>query len=145
MQDRDKPRLNVLRTLLAEVTNAAKTSQPIKTDMQLLSLLRKRAAAAKAASAEFKGAGREDLVEAEEKQAGIMEEYAGGVETTSLEDIQSAVTQTVGEMKDAAMGKAVGMGEVLKKLLGPGGSLEGKPVEKSEVARVVKEAVGKPS
>ena len=46
MKAKDTPRLNVLRALLADVTNSAKTSNPIKTDMQLLSLLRKRAAAA---------------------------------------------------------------------------------------------------
>jgi len=142
MKEKDTARLNVLRTLLAEVTNAAKTSNPIKSDMQLLSLLRKRAAAAKTASEEFKSAGRQDLVEKEGQQARIMEEYAGGVETMSAESITEAVTKTVEEVKAAAAGKAVQMGDVLKKLLAPGGNLEGKPVEKSEVAKIVKELLG---
>ncbi|EMC93236.1 hypothetical protein BAUCODRAFT_26560 [Baudoinia panamericana UAMH 10762] len=142
MQEKDKPRLNVLRNVLAEVTNAAKTNSPIKTDMQLLSLLRKRAAAAKTASEEFKSAGRQDLVEQEEKQAEIMEEYAGSVQTMGMEQIKEAVSGVVEEMKAAASGKAVNMGDVLKKLLAPGGSLDGKAVERSEVARMVKEAVG---
>lgn len=138
MKEKDTSRLNVLRALLAEVTNSAKTSNPIKTDMQLLSVLRKRAAAAKTARAEFETAGRQDLVEQEDKQAAIMDEYAGGVETTSESDVRDAVSKVVEELKAAASGKA-NMGDVLKKLLAPGGSLDGKPVDKSQVAKVVKE------
>ncbi|KAK6396926.1 hypothetical protein LTR65_007424 [Meristemomyces frigidus] len=143
MKAKDASRLSVLRALLAEVTNSAKTSTPIKTDMQLLSILRKRAAAAKTARAEFESAGRQDLVEQEDKQAAIIEEYAGGVETTSESDIRDAVSKVVGEVKAAAAGK-VNMGDVLKKLLAPGGSLDGKPVEKSQVAKAVKEVLAQP-
>ncbi|KAK5111504.1 hypothetical protein LTR85_011852 [Meristemomyces frigidus] len=143
MKAKDTSRLNVLRALLAEVTNSAKTSNPIKTDMQLLSLLRKRAAAAKTARAEFESAGRQDLVEQEDKQAAVLDEYAGGVETTSESDVREAVSKVVEEVKAAAAGKA-NMGDVLKKLLAPGGSLAGKPVEKSQVAKVVKEILAQP-
>ena len=142
MQQKDKPRLNVLRSLLADVTNAAKTSSPIQSDMQLLSLLRKRAAAAQSAKAEFAGAGRQDLVEQEEQQAAVLEEYAGGVQTMGLDHIRDVVQKVVEEGKAAASGKALNMGDVLKKLLGAGGSLEGKNVERSEVARVVKQVLG---
>ncbi|TKA79081.1 hypothetical protein B0A55_02520 [Friedmanniomyces simplex] len=126
MQQKDKPRLAIVRSLLADVTNAAKTSSPVQTDMQLLSLLRKRATAAQTAKAEFAGAGRQDLVEQEEQQAKV------------LEDVRDAVQRVVEEGKAvlAAGGKAANMGDVLKKLLGAGGSLEGKNVERSEVARV---------
>ncbi|KAI7090650.1 hypothetical protein KC356_g1309 [Hortaea werneckii] len=142
MQQKDTPRLNVLRALLAEVTSSAKSPNPIKTDLQLLSVLRKRAAAAKAARAEFEKAGRQDLVDREDGQASIIDEYAGGVETMSVEDVKVAVEKTIAEAKEAAQGKAVQMGEVMKKILGPGGALEGKPVEKSEVARLVKDILG---
>ncbi|KAK3678377.1 hypothetical protein LTR78_001674 [Recurvomyces mirabilis] len=145
MQQKDKPRLNVLRGVLAEVTNAAKTNKPIQSDMQLLSLLRKRAAAAKTASAEFSSAGRQDLVETEEQQARIMEDYAGGVEVMSGEGLREAVQKVVEEVKRAAGGKATSMGDVLKRLIGPGGTLDGKPVEKVEVSRLVKEMMGKAS
>jgi len=140
MKAKDTNRLNVLRALLAEVTNQAKTSNPFKTDMQLVSLLRKRAAAAKSAGAEFKAAGRQDLVEQEDRQAAVMEEYAGSVETMSESDIRNAVSEAVEEIRAAAEGK-VNMGDVLKKLLAPGGSLDGKPVERSEVAKLVKNAL----
>lgn len=140
MKEKDSNRLNVLRGLLAEVTNAAKTNNPIKSDMQLLSLLRKRAASAKQASTEFKSAGRQDLVESEEKQAKVLEEYAGDVETMSNDDIRDVVMEVVEDLKAQQTGK-LNMGDVLKKLLAPGGRLDGKPVERSEVARLVKEVL----
>ncbi|KAK4893602.1 hypothetical protein LTR27_008069 [Elasticomyces elasticus] len=142
MQQKDKPRLNVLRSLLADVTNAAKTSSPIQSDMQMLSLLRKRLAAAEAAKKEFDGAGRKDLVEQEDAQAKVLENYMGGVETMGADSISEAVKAVVEEGKAAASGKVMVMGDVLKKLLGAGGSLEGKNVERSEVARVVKQMLG---
>lgn len=142
MKEKDTNRLNVLRGLLAEVTNAAKTNNPVKTDMQLLSMLKKRAATAKQASGEFKSAGRDDLVEKEEDQVKVLEEYAGDVKTLSTDDIRDAVMKTVDEAKaqQSAPGK-INMGDILKRLLAPGGILDGKPVEKAEVARIVKEVL----
>lgn len=139
MKEKDKARLNVLRAILADVTNSAKTSNPIKTDMQLLSLLRKRASAAKVASTEFKAAGREDLVNQEEEQASIMNEYASSVATMSESDIRNSVTAVVEEAKAKAMEAKVNMGDIIKKVLGPGGILEGKNVDKSHVVKIVKE------
>lgn len=68
-----------------------------------------------------------------------MEEYASGVETMSENDIRTAVTKVVEEAKAKAMEAKVNMGEIIKKVLGPGGTLEGKNVDKSQVARIVKE------
>lgn len=140
MKEKDTNRLAVLRGLLADVTNAAKTSTPLTKDIQVLSLLRKRAASAKAASDEFKAAGRDDLVEREESQAKVLEEYAGSVETMSLDEIRDVVIKKVDEAK-AQQGNKVNMGQVLKTLLGPGGVLDGKPVEKKEVTGIVKEVL----
>ena len=142
MKEKDTNRLNVLRGLLAEVTNAAKTNNPVKTDMQLLSMLKKRATSAKQASDEFKSAGRDDLVEKEEDQVKVLEEYAGDVKTLSTDDIRDAVMKTVDEAKaqQSAPGK-INMGDILKRLLAPGGILDGKPVDRAEVARIVKEVL----
>lgn len=141
MKEKDSNRLNVLRSLISDVTNAAKTNNPVKTDMQLLSILRKRAAAAKQASDEFSAAGRQDLVDRENGQAEILQEYAGNVETISEDDVRDVVMKVVDDLKSQQPGAKLNMGEVLKRLLGPGGSLDGKPVEKSEVAKIVKEVL----
>ncbi|KAI5366336.1 Putative aspartyl/glutamyl-tRNA amidotransferase subunit B, yqeY/Aim41 domain-containing protein [Septoria linicola] len=142
MKAKDTNRLNVLRGVIAEVTNSAKGSNPIKTDMQLLSVLRKKTAAAKAAQEEFKAAGRDDLVTKEQQQVEVLDEYADSVEMTGAEEIQNAVQTVVDQAKAAAENVKVNMGDVLKKVLGPGGSLEGKPVDRAEVARVVKRILG---
>ncbi|KAF2721473.1 GatB/YqeY domain-containing protein [Polychaeton citri CBS 116435] len=141
MRAKDTARLNVLRSILADVTNASKGPNAVKTDMQLLSILRKKSSAAKAAGEEFKSAGRQDLVDKEEGQAKILEEYAGGVELMREEEVREAVVKAVQDVM-AKGGDKIPMGEVMKNLLGPGGSLDGKPVEKAQVSRVVKEVVG---
>lgn len=128
--------MNVLRALIAEYTNAAKTSSPIKTNIQLLALLRKRIAASKSAAVEFSAANRSDLKDKEEAQITVLEEYAGGVETMDEADVTRIVGDLLGKMRTAA--HRVDIGTVLKTLFGPGGALDGKPVERGEVARVVK-------
>lgn len=140
MRQKDTARLNVLRSLLAEVTNAAKSPNPVKTDMQLLSMLRKRQAAAKAASEEFKAAGRQDLVEKEQGQVDILDEYAGGVETMAVEDVKAAIKSTIDELR--AKTPDLKAGPVMKAIFAPGGSLDGKNVEKSTVPGIVKELLG---
>lgn len=140
MRAKDTPRLNVLRSLLAEVTNLAKSPNPVKTDMQLLSMLKKRQAAAKAASIEFKAAGREDLVEKEQGQVDILDEYAGEVQTMAIEDVKAAIKSTIEELK--AKTPDLKAGPVMKAIFAPGGSLDGKNVEKSTVPGIVKELLG---
>lgn len=134
-------RLNVLRAIISETNNASKTSSPVKTDLQLLSLLRKRASASKEAGLQFAEANRNDLKEKEDAQVAILEEYAGKVETTSPEEIQDAVSETISLLQKD--GTKVEIGAVLKSLFAPGGALDGKPAEKSQVSAVAKELVSK--
>lgn len=140
MRAKDTARLNVVRGILSEVTNASKSSSPIKSDLQLLSMLKKRAAAAQNASKEFQDAGRSDLKDQEEAQIAILGEYAGEVKTMDGNEIKAIVTRAVNEMK--SNGGKVMMGDVLKRLLAAGGDFDGKPVEKAEVAVAVKQALG---
>lgn len=136
MQNKDSNRLSVLRALLSQTLNASKTSNPINTDMQMLALLRKSVNASKAASDEFKSAGRQDLADKENLQIGIMEEYAGDVTVMSQEDIRAAVEKVIQTMQSE--GGKVAMGDVLKKLFSPE-VLGDQAVEKGDVAKVVKE------
>jgi uncharacterized protein YqeY len=137
MRAKDTARLSVLRSVLADITNQSKTPTPIKDDLNLLSLLRKRIGAAKGAVEEFKKADRTDLVEKEQKQVDILEEYASGVKTVDTEEVRTAVKSIVEKLKGEG-GKVV-LPEVLK---GAMAALEGKPVQKSEVVRIVKEELG---
>lgn len=138
MQNKDSNRLSVLRSLLSQALNASKTSNPINTDAQVLALLRKTANASRQASAEFKEAGRQDLAEKEDSQVKIMEEYAGNVETPSEEDILAAIKGVIDSMK--AQGQELKIGQVSKNVFSPD-VLGGKPVDKGEVAKLVKQAL----
>lgn len=141
MLEKDTNRLSVLRSLIADVTNAAKSNTPIKTDMQLLSLLRKRQAAANQAKQEFEAAGRRDLVEKEEGQVVVLEQYAESMDMLSADEIRDAVMKAVDEVKEQQSVGKTNMGDVLKKVLGTGGSLDGKAVDRKEVTRIVKEVM----
>ncbi|KFY03828.1 hypothetical protein O988_01189 [Pseudogymnoascus sp. VKM F-3808] len=138
MQDKDKNKLNVLRALLSQSLNASKTSSPIVTDMQMLALVRKNAAASKQAAAEFVEAGRQDLADKEAEQMKIMEEYIGEVKTVGEEEIRKAVGEVVDALKGGAEGAKLQMGEVLKKVFSKE-VLGEKNVERADVARIVKE------
>jgi len=125
-----------LRAILAETTNASKTASPIRTDIQLLSLIRKRIAASKDAAEGFNVAKREDLANKEQAQVAVMQEYAATVQTIGPEEIAKVVAEVIGKMRTD--GQTVNTGSALKALVGDGGAFEGKAVDKAEVARVVK-------
>ncbi|KAE8166736.1 hypothetical protein BDV40DRAFT_254425 [Aspergillus tamarii] len=139
MRAKDTARLNVLRAIISETNNSLKTSSPIQTDLQLLSLIRKRMAGAKDAAQQFANDNRPDLKESEEKNVTILEEYASQVETISLDDVKQIVAQEISRLKET--GQKVEIGTLLKSLFAPGGALDGKPAERSEVAKVAREAV----
>jgi uncharacterized protein len=136
MQSKDSNRLSVLRALLTQTLNASKTSNPINTDVQMLALLRKSASASRAASQEFRGAGRADLAEKEDLQIKIMEEYAGEVETLSDEQIRDAVHGVLVKMR--AEGTKIQVGDLLKRVFAPD-VLGEKAVEKGDVAKIARQ------
>lgn len=136
MRQKDTHRLSVLRSLLTTTLNASKTSSPITTDLQLLSLIRKTISTSKAAAAEFKENGREDLAGKEEEQVGVLEELAGGVEVVGEEEVRRVVGDVVGEMRAEGKGE-VRMGDVVRRVVGVFGE-RGMEVDRGEVARAVK-------
>lgn len=138
MREKDTTRLTVLRSLLSQTLNASKTSSPINTDMQLLALLRKNAKSTKAAAEEFQAAGRMDLVEKEEGQLAIMEEYAGAVEVVGEDEIRSFVLSAVEGLRGE--GAPVAMGEIMKRVFAAD-ALGEKNVDKGEVAKAIKELI----
>jgi uncharacterized protein YqeY len=129
MRAKDTNRLDVLRGVLAEITNASKTDNPPTTDVHILSIIRKARTKSEGSAQEFEGAGREDLAEKEKAQIAILEEYAGQVETVSKEEIDLVVAQVTSKMDDPKMNPVMkGVMDVFKD----------KPVVKAEVAAAVK-------
>jgi uncharacterized protein YqeY len=142
MRAKDANRLAVLRAVLAATLNASKTDKPIRTDAQLVGLLQKSARKSQEAAAEARGAGREDLAEKEEAQIRILEEYAAGsgVKEIGEAELRQLVESTkAGLVAEGVQEKALS-GQMIKRLLAPGGPLDGAMVEKKEVVRMIMEA-----
>jgi len=127
--------LDVIRGLISEMDNAAKTAIPITTDSQMLSLLRKRVKSSQAAVVEFEEAKRHDLREKETAQIAVLEDFIQGSGVTSEEAATTAIQQLIGTMRTED--KKLDKGSVMKALLGPGGTLEGQTVDREEIARLV--------
>jgi uncharacterized protein len=136
MRAKDAARLSVLRGVLSATLNASKTSSPITTDAALVALLRKHARGCAEARGEFAAAGRDDLAAKEDAQISVLDEYVAGsgVEELDAEKVAAIVRDTVASMGD----EKPRMGDVMKVLLAPGGPLDGQTVEKTELARIVK-------
>ena len=98
--------------------------------------MRKRAAASRSAAEEFSAANRDDLRDKEVAQVAVLEEYASCVDTVGEGEITRITAEVIGRMRTE--GLDVNIGTVLKALVGPGGELDGKPVEKGEVAKIVR-------
>ncbi|KAF5009811.1 hypothetical protein FDECE_3987 [Fusarium decemcellulare] len=141
MRAKDAPRLAVLRAIMSANLNASKTSTPIKTDVQLVALIRKIQKSAFDAAAEAKTVGREDLVQKEEEQIKVLEEYIAnsGVQTLSEAELKAMVQDAVEASKAAGVQAKAILGDVMKRL---SGTLEGKDVDRKELAKMVKEVVG---
>ncbi|KAK3318383.1 Yqey-like protein-domain-containing protein [Apodospora peruviana] len=139
MRAKDATRLAVLRAILAATLNASKTASPIKTDAQLVALLRKTARASQEAVDGFRNAGREDLVEKEDAQIKVLLEYVSESGITSVDEAALREMATQSKVDIVADGANVNVGELMKRLLAPGGPLEGKYFEKATLAKIAKE------
>ena len=130
MRSKDKVRLNFLRAVIAETNQAASSKQPITDDMRLLALLKKRKAACKAAAEDAVSAGRNDLREKQEQEIEILNHYASQVQTMSASEVREVVKQ---------IAPGTGPGPAMKRLFEPGGPLDGKTVDRTMVAEIVRE------
>ncbi|KAJ5885774.1 hypothetical protein N7504_011610 [Penicillium tannophilum] len=139
MRAKDTARLNVLRALISETNNAAKTSSPLETDIQLLSLIRRRSKAAQEAAELFANENRADLKAKEDEQVVILEEYAGQIKTMPIEELEAIIAKQIAKLQ--AKGETVRQGPLIGALFTKGGPLDGKPVNKADVPALVKKAL----
>lgn len=141
MRAKDAPRLSVLRSIMSANLNASKTSSPIRTDVQLVALIRRIQKNAQDAAADAKAAGREDLVEKENVQIRILDDYlaGSGVQTLGEAELKALIQEAIDASKGAGTAAKSLMGDVMKRI---SGSLEGKDVDRKAVANMVKELSG---
>ena len=124
----------MLRSIISETNQLASGPNPIRTDLQILAMLRKRKAASQVAAQEFADANRQDLKEKEEAQLAVLEEYASSVQLMSEDELKTVVADVVASLGEDGKNS----GRVMKALLQQGGSLDGKPVDKKQLSDVVR-------
>lgn len=134
MRAKDAPRLAVLRNILAATTNAAKTDKPISTDIQLIQLMKKTRRGNEEAMEEALKASRPDLVEKEQAQLQVIDDYMAGsgikfVEGPELRElVEESISETNGDR-----------GQVFTALMQKDWAAEGRYLDKAALARVANE------
>lgn len=132
MREKDAPRLNVVRTILAATTNAAKTDKPIRTDLHLIQLMKKARRGNEEAMEEARKANREDLMNKESTQLQILDDYMASSSIKMLQEdelkeiVETAIAENSGKKS-----------EVLNALMRMDWEAEGKYVDKGVLARMV--------
>lgn len=144
MRAKNKPRLDVLRTLTAEITNASKTAKPISTDTNLLSLLKKQIQACQESIEAFKSASREDLVGKENAQLEVLEGYVDEIPKLSEEDVGEMVEEVVKELREAGKVKESEKPEFGMLMGGVQKKIAGRPVDMQFVTERISRISGAP-
>lgn len=141
MRAKDAPRLSVLRAIMSASLNASKTSSPVRTDVQLVALMRRIQKSVQDAAADAENAGRDDLVRKEADQLRVLDEYlaGSGVRTVDEAELRSLVHEAVEASRGAGTATKSLVGDVMKRLAV---ALEGKDVDRKAVADMVRHAVG---
>ncbi|KIW48764.1 uncharacterized protein PV06_01330 [Exophiala oligosperma] len=144
MRAKDQARLTVIRGTISEINQAASSSTPIKTDMQILALLRKRRSSSETAKKEAIDANRPEFLEKLDSEIAVVDELMGTVSMMDVGEMRSIVRATVeslrgGQKGGGGEGGELKPGPVMKELLRPGGPLEGKPLDNKVLSEVVRE------
>ena len=127
--------------MITEANNASKGAAPLRTDLQVLSLLRKRSAASKAAAQVFAQAKREDLKGKQEAEIAVLEEYAAQVHTMPAQEVGDAIDQALHEL--GKRGSGLNPGLVMRELFKAGGRLKDKPVETTSLVAMIKSRISR--
>lgn len=134
MKDKDQDKLRVLRSLKAKLMereiSERKGGEASLSDEQAVEVLMKAAKQRKESIEQYQNGGRDDLVEAEEKELQIIESYLP--EMLSEEEIRDITRQKIDELDADGM---TDMGRVMGVMMQ---ELKGK-AEGSLVSKVVKE------
>ncbi len=106
MRNKDKLRLEVLRSLLAGFTNelvaTGKKPDAEVTDDMAIKVLKRALKQRKDASEQFKSGGRDDLAEKEEKEAEVISEFLP--DSLPKEEIEKLVKECIAELNASSMG-----------------------------------------
>lgn len=134
MRSKNKPALNAIRTLQAEIINASKTAKPIDTDGALYALVQRQIKAIRTAMQEFEAAKREDLVQKEQEQLDVLQAYADEFPRMTVSEMDELVMSVVKQTGEGT--KRVG--EVIGRVMG---KVQGRPCDVEYLRKKIEEVV----
>ena len=140
LQTKNKARLSVLRGLLAEITNASKTDNPVLNDNAFFTLLKKRIAASQIAVEAFQKANRGDLAAEEEAQLAVLRDYAGEIDKVPEEELREAVEGLVAKWKES--GEKLHPGKLLGRSRGVINP-NGRALDNDQLMKIIEEVLEK--
>ncbi|KAJ4363077.1 Altered inheritance of mitochondria protein 41 mitochondrial [Neocucurbitaria cava] len=136
MRAKNKPALNTIRALQAEIINASKTAKPITTDGAFYSLVQKQIKASNTAIGEFQAAKRDDLVAKEQEQLDVLQKYADEIPKVAESEIDDMIEKVVAGLEEGKRSFGAVMGKVM-------GAISGRPHDVEYVTKKIQETVGK--
>jgi len=114
MRDKNQVKLDTIRFTMAQLKNKAIDKGDDLTDQEIQQAIAKQIKQQQDAIAQYKQAGRDDLVDSEQAQVDVLSEYLP--KQLSDEELAAEVKQFIADNPDAQMGQLIGM--LNKKLTG---------------------------
>ncbi|KAF2824383.1 GatB/YqeY domain-containing protein [Ophiobolus disseminans] len=136
LRAKNKPTLTAIRSLQADIINASKTAKPITTDGALYSLIQKQIKGSTTAISEFENAKRDDLVQKEQEQLGILRKYADEIPKVEESEIDGLIQAAVKALEEGKRTFGSIMGRVM-------GGLKGRPADMEYLNKKIEQAIGR--
>ncbi len=134
MKAKEEVKLRVIRSLLTafmnELVATKRTPQDTLTDEEVLAVIKRQAKQREDSIAQYESAGREDLVQAEQEELGVLETYLPQLMSQEeIRPIAQAKQEALGITDKSKMGVLIGA--VLKELAGKADGADVKAVVES--------------
>ena len=130
-------RLNVIKGLLATITNAEKMNKPMDSEEKIRRHMLKLAEIQKTTAQQFEAANRNDLRDKELTQVAILESYAAEVKVVPEGQLKDAILEAVEMTKSE--GQTISVGAIFQALRKPDGPLRGETFDFAQAMGILKD------
>ncbi|KAK7539664.1 Yqey-like protein-domain-containing protein [Phyllosticta citribraziliensis] len=137
MRSKDTVRLSVVRAVLADITNASHSQNPVESDDKLRALLLKKIHVSSDAVSQFREAKRQDLVDKEQGSIDVMHDYVKEIEEANGY-LSPAEIEEILKNQIASMDEPKNFGAVMKIMKGPQSPVKNKLYSTEDMVESIK-------
>lgn len=130
-------RLNVIKGVLANITNAEKINKPMNSEEKIRKHMLKLAESQRSTAQQFEAANRNDLRDKELAQVAILEAYAAEVKVVPQGQLKDTILKAI-EIKKSE-GQACNIGTILQVLRRKDGPLQGETFDNAQAIGILKD------